>query len=139
MARAGESTKGYDFRDVTGKIIGAAIEVHRTLGPGFMEVTYQRALAVELEVAGLDFVREENIPIYYKGRHIDTRRVDFVISDCILEIKARKELLDADFIQALIYLKSSGYRLGLLINFGENAVNCKRLVGPARLADDSPT
>ena len=63
----GKSTKGYDFDDVTGDIIGAAIEAHRTLGPGFMEVMYQRALALELEARGLDFSREVKIPVHYKG------------------------------------------------------------------------
>jgi GxxExxY protein len=130
MTGPGESTKGYDFDDVIKVIIGCAIEVHRQLGPGFLEVTYQRALAMELGATGADFSREVDVPIYYKGEHIDTRRVDFVVENCIVEIKARKELLDADVIQALIYLKASAYPLGLLINFGEKRVKARRLVGP---------
>ena len=128
MVKPGESVKGYNFADVTGRVIGAAIEVHRELGPGFQEVVYQRALELELEAAGIPFAREENVPVYYKGRHIDTRRVDFVIGDCIVEIKARKALLPEDVIQTISYLKASGFRLALLINFGAEKVEVKRLV-----------
>jgi len=124
----GKSTKGYDFDDATRDIIGAAIEVHRTLGPGFMEVTYQRALALELEARGLDFSREVKIPVHYKGRQIDTRRVDFVVEDCLVEIKAKAEFDPQDYIQTLSYLKASGYRVGLLINFGAKKAEFRRLV-----------
>lgn len=134
MTEAGESIKGYNFNDVTGRIIGCAIEVHRNLGPGFQEVVYQRALRLELEAAGIDFAREENIPIFYKGQRIDVRRVDFVIGDCIVEIKARKELQKEDYVQALVYLKASDFRLGLLINFGAERVQAKRLVGRSNLS-----
>lgn len=123
-----ESSKGYNFDDVTGRIIGAAIEVHRELGPGFQEVVYQRALALEMEALKIDFVREENVPVFYKGKHIDTRRVDFVAGDCIVEIKARKELQPEDVVQTLNYLKASHFRLALLINFGASRVEVKRLM-----------
>ena len=128
MVRPGESTKGYDFDDETGKIIGAAIEVHKELGRGFQEVVYQRALRLELEAAGVECSREEEVKIYYKGRHIDTRRVDFVVGDCIVEIKARKELLPEDFVQTLNYLRASEFRVALLINFGAEKAQFKRLV-----------
>ncbi len=126
--QAGRSTKGYDFDDVTGEIIGACIEVHRNLGPGFQEVTYQRALALELQVRSLDFVREEKVPVYYKGKQIDTRRVDFVVEGCLVEIKAKREFDPEDYIQTLSYLKASGYHLGLLVNFGGKRAQFKRLV-----------
>ena len=128
MTQAGESKKGYDFNDVTGRIIGAAIEVHNELGSGFQEVVYQRALAMELQAAGVEHTREDNIKVYYKGKHIDTRRVDFVIGDCIVEIKARKELLPEDYIQTLNYLKASDFRVALLINFGSKKAEFKRFV-----------
>lgn len=121
------SNKGYDFDDVTGKIIGAAIEVHKQLGPGFQEVVYQRALALEIEAAGRECCREVDIPIFYKDKQLDTRRVDFVVGDCIVEIKAKKEIAPEDFIQTLSYLKASNYRLGLLINFGTQSAQFKRL------------
>jgi GxxExxY protein len=113
---------------VTGVILAAAVEVHRTLGPGFQEVMYQRALALKLEARGVDFVREEKVPVFYKDRQIDTRRVDFVVEDCIVEIKARKEFLPEDFVQTLVYLKASGYRFALLINFGGGKMESRRFV-----------
>ncbi len=132
VEKAGRSHKGYDFDDATSKIIGACIEVHKTLGSGFREITYQRALRLELEAKGLDFSREENIPIYYKGRKIDTRRVDFIVEDCLVEIKAKSQFDPEDYMQALSYLKASGYRLGLLINFGARRVEIRRLVNTPR-------
>ncbi|MBI2844043.1 MAG: GxxExxY protein [Armatimonadetes bacterium] len=128
MEKTGRSNKGYDFDDVTGRIIEATIEVHKTLGPGFQEVTYQRALGLELRARGFEFAREENVPVYYKEQQIDTRRVDFVIGNCIVEIKARKELLPEDYVQTLVYLRASGYKLALLINFGAKQVMVRRFV-----------
>ena len=128
-----ESTKGYDF-DLTGRIIAAAIEVHKELGPGFQEVVYQRALALEMQTAGLEFDREVKVPVFYKDRQIDTRRVDFVVGECIVEIKARSVLLPEDYIQTLSYLKASGFKLGLLINFGSDKVEVKRLINERKRA-----
>jgi len=128
VPKPGESTKGYSFDDVAKRIIGAAIEVHKELGPGFQEVVYQRALSMELEATGIEHSREQDIKIYYKGKHIDTRRVDFVVEDCIVEIKARSELLPQDFVQTLNYLKSSSYRIALLINFGGPKIEARRFI-----------
>jgi len=122
------SHKGYDFGELSGKIIGACIEVHKNLGPGFKEVTYQRALATELKIQKLKFSREVEIPIYYKGKQIEKRRVDFVIQDCLLEIKAKSQFDPQDYVQTLSYLKASGFKVGLLINFGTKKVEVKRLV-----------
>ena len=115
--------------DITGRIIKAAYEVHNNLKNGFQEVVYQRALAMEMSTSGLEFKREEKIPVYYKGKKIDTRRVDFVVEDVIVEIKAKSELEDKDYIQTLAYLKASGYKVALLINFGSQKVTLKRFVG----------
>ncbi len=128
LAQSGESVKGYDFNDLTGRIIGAAIEVHKELGPGFQEVVYQRALAFELDAAGLEFTREAKVPVFYKDKHIDTRRVDFVVGDCIVEIKARSVLQPEDYVQTLSYLKASRFRVALLINFGSEKAEIKRLI-----------
>jgi GxxExxY protein len=125
---SGNSDKGYNFDDVTGRIIGAAIEVHKTLGPGFQEVIYQRALAIELEAAGLDFQREPDVPIYYKGVELGVRRVDFIVLDCMVETKAKSAFLPEDFVQALNYVKAARFRLGLLLNFGAKQLEIKRLV-----------
>lgn len=126
------SRQGYDFDDVTGRIIKAAIEVHKNLGPGFPEIIYQRALRFELEAAELAFLREEKVPVYYKGRVIGRRRVDFVIEDCMVEIKAKSAFEDRDFMQALSYVKASQFRLGLLLNFGAPRLEIKRLVNDHR-------
>lgn len=128
MTQQYQSEKGHSFVDVTGRIIGTAIQAHRELGPGFQKVVYQRALAWEIEAAGIEFTREVNVKLYYKGRHIDTRRMDFVVEDCIVEIKARKELLPEDFVQTLSYLKASRYRLALLLNFGAQKLEVKRFI-----------
>ena len=122
------SIKGYDFNDVTSLIIDTAIDVHNELGPGFMEATYQKALAKELEARGLCFGKEVDVPVYYKGEKIDTRRADFVVDNFIVEIKARSELRPEDYIQTISYLKASGYPIGLLINFGAQKAEFKRLV-----------
>jgi GxxExxY protein len=126
--QAGYSTQGYDFDDATGAIIGCALEVHRTLGPGFREIVYQRALALELDASGLEFAREIEVPIIYKGRQIDTRRADFVVEDVMVEIKARSQMLREDYVQALNYVQASGFKLGLLLNFGAPRLQIKRLV-----------
>ena len=127
MSAQTSSSKGYDFGKITSRIIGAAIEVHNELGPGFQEVVYQRALALELDAAGVEATRECNVPVFYKGKHIDTRRVDFVVDDCIVEIKACSALLPEHFIQTLSYLKASGFKVALLINFGAKSLEIKRM------------
>lgn len=122
------SRQGYNFGTDTSRIIAAAIEVHKELGLGFQEVVYQRALELELIAADIEFTREANIPVFYKGKHLDTRRVDFVVEDCIIEIKAKKEFAPEDFIQTLSYLKASGYRVALLLNFGAKSLEIKRFM-----------
>jgi len=121
----------YPLSALTGRIIAAAQEVHVTLGPGFEEVIYQRALAKELLAHGLDHAREVWIDVLYKGDRVGRKRVDFVIGDgsgdVMLEIKAKALLEDLDFVQALSYLKASGYQVGLLINFGAKRLEIKRL------------
>jgi GxxExxY protein len=121
----------YPLSALTGKIIKAAHEVHHTLGPGFKEVIYQRALARELGQHNLDYEREVWIDIFYKGVKVGAGRVDFVIGDgsggVMVEIKARAALEDVHFVQALSYLKASGYKVGLLLNFGSAKLEIKRL------------
>jgi GxxExxY protein len=121
----------YPLSALTGRIIAAAQEVHRVLGPGFEEVIYQRALAKELLAQGLDHTREVWIDVLYKGEKVGRKRVDFVIGDgsgdVMLETKAKAGLEDLDFVQSLSYLKASGYQVGLLINFGARRLEIKRL------------
>ena len=118
----------YPLSDVTARIIAVAREVHRTLGPGFQEVFYQRALAIELLIAGIEFGREVWIDVFYKGRKLGRKRVDFVIGGVMIEIKAKAAFDDADFVQTLSYLKASGYKVALLLNFGAKTLQVKRFM-----------
>jgi len=118
-------------KDITEKIIGAAIEVHKFLGNGFQEVIYQRALAVEMRRAELEFAREVECDIYYKDfpEPIGTRRADFVVAGNVLvELKAITMLELVHEAQILNYLKAYRLEIGLLINFGEKRINVKRLI-----------
>ena len=117
----------YPLSDVTARIIAAAKEVHRTLGPGFEEVFYQRGLALEVPTQGLEFAREVWIDVHYKGRKLGRKRIDFIIDEVMVEIKAKAALEDVDFVQALSYLKASGYKVGLLLNFGGKTLEIRRL------------
>lgn len=117
----------YEKVDITGKIISAAFEVHNELGAHYMEVVYQRALAKELMSTGLEYNREVEVPIHYKGEKIDTRRADFLVEGCLVEIKAKNELEDRDYEQLLFYMKSGGFRVGLLLNFGAKKLQIKRM------------
>ena len=119
----------YKYSDLTSKIIGASMEVHKFLGNGFQEVIYQRALAIELGEKGLSFVREQEMQIKYKGIDIGTRRVDFFIEDKIMvEIKAVIKLEDVHLAQAINYLEAYNLEIGLLINFGSKSMEFKRLM-----------
>jgi GxxExxY protein len=118
----------YPLSDVTSRIIAAATQVHRSLGPGFEEVIYQRALSLELQAQSLEFSREVWIDIIYRDVNVGKKRVDFIIQGVMVEIKAHSELQDVDHVQALSYLKASGYQVGLLLNFGAPRLQIKRLV-----------
>ncbi len=118
----------YKYSELTAKIIGCAMTVHRTLGNGFQEVIYQRALAIEMSLAGISFSREFEMPIYYREEQIGTRRVDFLVDGVIsVELKAIIKLEDVHFAQAINYLEAYNLEIGLLINFGETSLSFKRL------------
>jgi GxxExxY protein len=118
----------YKYSALTSKIIGCAMTVHKTLGSGFQEVIYQRALGIEMSISGIPFQREFEMPIFYRGQQIGTRRVDFLIEGTIsLELKAITKLEDVHFAQAINYLEAYNLEIGLLINFGETSLNFKRL------------
>lgn len=102
--------------------------VHQTLGNGFQEAIYQRALAIEMNLAHINFIREFEMPIFYRGQQIGTRRVDFFVEGIIsVELKATTKLEDAHFAQAINYLEAYHLEIGLLINFGETSLIFKRL------------
>ena len=116
------------YQELTHRIIGCCMQVHSTLGNGFQEKIYQRALAIEFSVEGIDFKRESEIPIYYRNQRIGTRRVDFFIEGCILlEIKAVIQMEDVHLAQGINYLEASQKEIGLLINFGARSLKFKRL------------
>jgi len=118
----------YKYSELTSKIIKCAMTVHSVLGNGFQEVIYQRALEIEMKDACLTFNREFEMPIFYKEQQIGTRRVDFLIESLIsVELKAITKLEDVHFAQAINYLEAFNLEIGLLINFGENSLNFKRL------------
>ena len=117
--------------EITHRIIGCAMRVHSTLGNGFQEVIYQRALAWELAKAGLSFAREIEQEIFYKELQepIGTRRADFVIEGKVLvELKAIILLEDVHLAQILNYLKAYKLEVGVLINFGSKSLTFKRVV-----------
>ena len=116
------------FDPLSNRIIGAATTVHRTLGPGFLKSTYQRALAIELKQGGIDFKREVELPVYYREELIDTRRADFIVENVILELKAVDFLVNEHAAQLLMYLKATGFKIGLLLNFGAMKLQIRRLV-----------
>lgn len=114
--------------DLTFKIIGCAMKVHSTLGNGFQEVIYQRALKIEMEKQGLSFVREMEMEIFYEGIQIGTRRVDFFVEDRIMvEIKALIRLEEVHLAQAMNYCQAYKLPIGLLINFGAKSLEYKRV------------
>ena len=118
----------YKYSELTSKIIRSAMTVHSTLGNGFQEVIYQRALAIEMRKSNLDFIREKEIPIYYDGHEIGTRRVDFFVENKVLvELKAVKQLEDVHLAQAINYLEAFKMEVGLLINFGSKSLQFKRV------------
>jgi GxxExxY protein len=122
------SRKEYPLSDVTGRIIAAAQEVHHTLGAGYEEVFYQRAMAMELPAQGLGFSREVWIEVHYKAQRLGKKRVDFIIEGVMVEIKAKTTLEEVDFVQTLSYLKASNFKVGLLLNFGAKSLEIRRLV-----------
>lgn len=118
----------YKYGDLTGKVIGCAMEVHRHLRFGFQEVIYQRALAHELGLQGISYAREVTMQIFYKGTLMGTRRVDFIIEDILsVELKAVGDLEGVHFVQAMNYLEIYQLEVGLLINFGAKSLQWKRL------------
>ena len=117
--------------ELTYKIIGCAMKVHNTLGPGFQEVIYQRCLAIELEREGVTFCWEQEHTVFYETIAVGTRRADFVIENkVVVEIKALVNLGDVELAQAKNYTVAYDFPLGLLINFGSVSLQYKLLFNP---------
>ena len=119
------------YDEVTNKINGCAMKVHRTLGNGFQEVIYQRCFAIELDKSGLIFGREIDQEIFYEGVHLGNRRADFIIeNEIIVELKAIISLEDVHLAQAKNYLVAYNKPIGLLINFGSTSLQIKKVYNP---------
>jgi GxxExxY protein len=124
-----ENTGGHQFEVLSRNIIGAAIEVHKQLGPGFLEHIYEEALKIELSEHKIHFEFQKDIVIDYHGEKIGTHRLDLLVeSKIILELKAVKELHDIHFAQLRSYLKATGLKVGLLLNFAKPTLEIKRVV-----------
>lgn len=129
MYRQGRVTMEHSpVNELTHKIIGCAMKVHSTLGNGFQEVIYQRALAIEMQFQGLSYEREKEMPIFYRELQIGTRRVDFFVENAIMvELKAVEKLEDVHKAQAINYCEAYNIADGLLINFGAKSLEFKRV------------
>jgi GxxExxY protein len=107
-----------DVERLASRVIGAALEVHSQLGPGFIESVYEEALCVELEMRGVPFVRQATISLNYKGRLVGEGRLDLLVGEIlVVELKAVEALTPVHTAQVLSYLKITGLQLGLLVNF----------------------
>lgn len=117
----------FKYGDITEKIIGACFRIHNTLGNGFPEVIYQRALALELNAIGVPYEREFDMAIYYMNEKIGSRRVDFLVEQKIsVELKALIKIEDGHLAQAMNYLEVYNLEIGLLINFGSKRLEFNR-------------
>lgn len=122
-------SKPYKHSEITGAVIGAAMQVHSALGNGFPEVIYQRSLAIEFQNQNISYKQEESIPLYYKGKSVGKRRADFLVEEKILiELKALSEINKTHYNQVLNYLTAFNLEIALLLNFGENSLNFKRFI-----------
>ena len=125
--------KELKYSEITGKIIGAAMKVHTTLGRGFQEIIYQRAMEIEMAKQGLKFQREMEMEVFYDGQKVGTRRADFFVEDKVMvELKAVSLLEDVHLAQAINYLEAYNMEVGLLINFGTKSLEFRRLIHTPR-------
>ena len=117
------------YSELTRTIIGAAMEVHKILGAGFLESVYDEALAIEFDLRQIPHQRQKPIEVFYKNRLAKQFVCDFVTYDkIIVELKAIKEITDTERAQVLNYLKATGLSLGLLLNFGSSSLEIKRII-----------
>ena len=118
------------YKDITGKISGAAMEVHKVLGPGFLEAVYEEALCIELSKLGLKYKCQEELKIPYKEYILKQKyRADLIVEEkIIVDNKATKEIVEIDQAQLFNYLKATRLKVGLVINFGELSLEWKRII-----------
>jgi GxxExxY protein len=119
----------HHFENLSKQIIGAAIEVHRELGPGFLEKIYEEALKLELRKQDLEFEYQKEITVEYLGVVVGTHRLDLIVEDnIIIELKAEKEFEDIHYAQLRSYLKATDMKVGLLLNFAKPTLEIRRIV-----------
>lgn len=131
-----KTTEGTEFTEdkypnskITDKVIKCDIEVHKILGPGFVENIYEKALISEMKQNGLRVEQQVLIPIVYKGKNVGEHRLDLLVEDeVIVENKAVKEFEDIHQVQILSYLKATNKKIGLLINFAKTKIDVKRFI-----------
>jgi GxxExxY protein len=117
------------YKELSYQVMQSVFEVHNTLGPGFMESVYEEALAFELELRGIPFERQNVVTVHYKQRVVGTHRLDLVVDgNILLELKAVSALADVFKQQTLSYLRATGLKLAILINFGTPRVEYTRIV-----------
>ncbi len=117
------------YSDLTREVIGAAIEVHKILGVGFLESVYEEALAIELELQKIPSERQKTIDVFYKNRLAKQFVCDFIVyHKIIIELKAIRKISDIEKAQMLNYLKATSLNLGLILNFGSSSLEVKRLI-----------
>ena len=121
--------KRFDFDDLSRQVIGCAIDVHRELGPGFMERCYKNAMRIALLSAGLDCVSETTASVRYRGSEVGSHQFDLVVKNqLVLELKAVKALTEVHFAQLRSYLRAGDFRIGLLLSFNAPKLEVRRLV-----------
>lgn len=117
-----------ELEELTGPIIGAAIEVHRALGPGFVEAVYENALAIELRERNIAFERQVPVSVHYRGHVVGLHRLDMLVAEqIVVELKAVKELTDTHFAVVRSYLRAVDRTHGLILNFAKHALEAKRV------------
>ena len=122
-------TVGHEFEELSGRILAAAVDVHKALGPGFLESIYQKAVEVALLHRGIPFERQKEVHIVFEEVDVGLQRLDLIVAEeIVLELKAVKALEDIHFAQLRSYLKATGLRVGLLLNFNSSTLVSKRVV-----------
>lgn len=120
---------GYEFEGLSGRILEAAVDVHKQLGPGFLESIYENAMGVALGNRGLPFEFQKEVRVFYEGREVGLHRIDLIVqNEIVVELKAIKALDDLHFAQVRSYLKATGLHVGLLLNFNAPTLVIKRIV-----------
>jgi GxxExxY protein len=120
---------GHEFEALSGRILEAAVAVHKALGPGFLEGVYQKAMEVALRHRELPYQQQKEIHVFFEQEDVGTHRLDLVVGDeIVVELKAVKALEDIHYAQVKSYLKATGLHVGLLLNFNSPTLVVKRVV-----------